>query len=68
MTSADCMTMRRSELEEVRRLKRARQLGLTLEEMLEERLYMTRARLQELKRQRRKMENRIRRLETRSDH
>jgi|GEM_PF-6265340 hypothetical protein len=62
------MTMRRSELEEVRRLKRARQLGLTLEEMLEERLYMTRARLQELKRQRRKMENRIRRLETRSDH
>ena len=57
---------RKSELEEIKKLKRARQLGLTLEDMLKERLYKTGTRLQELQQERRKMENRIKELESKS--
>lgn len=48
---------------EIIKLKRARQLGLRLEDMLKERLYRTGARLQELQQERIKIEERIIKLE-----
>ena len=49
--------------DEIMKLKRARQLGLRLEDMLKERLYKIGTRLQELQHERRKMEERITQLE-----
>jgi hypothetical protein len=48
---------------EIKKLKRARQLGLRLEDMLKERLYRTGTRLHELQQERIKIEERIIKLE-----
>jgi hypothetical protein len=48
---------------EIMKLKRARKLGLRLEDILKERIYRTGTKLLELQRERRKMEERIIKLE-----
>jgi len=55
--------MGKKNVDEIVKLKRARQLGLRLEDMLKERLYRTGTRLQELQQERIKIEERILKLE-----
>ncbi|MGD0328950.1 MAG: hypothetical protein ABSB40_00720 [Nitrososphaeria archaeon] len=51
---------------EIMKLKRARKLGLRLEEILKERIYRTGTKLLELQHERRKMEERIIKLESKT--
>jgi hypothetical protein len=53
---------------EIMKLKRATKLGLRLEDILKERIYRTGKKLLELQQERRKMEKRIIKLETKTSH
>jgi hypothetical protein len=53
---------------EIMKLKRATKLGLRLEDILKERIYRTGTKLLELQQERRKMEERIIKLESKTSH